>query len=461
MFLIPPINHHAGHPVIRGRSLLWGCLMLLVYSLPSIQAAENSLTWDRNGERITADVSGWTIEKTLEEMAARTGWEIYMEPDSEHTVWTRFRNLPVGEALGRIAGKLNYALIPRPGQPDQLFVFSTRKDKATKKIIAKKSNKLDDELILTLEDGMDPDEIARKLNGKIIGKIDGLNVFRMKFDDPASVDIALDQLSQLDGVESDFNYYIEAPPTPLPSPNTTAFPLNLDPTPVSREDAIVIGLIDTAIQLEGSPYAEFVLDTLNLGQSATTSSIAPTHGTHVLDALLTGIAASGEGSTKVRIVAVDVYGNNLSTTTYDATAGGVKAVENGATVLNFSLGGPDDTTYFRDFIDNVTDKGVVVVASAGNNGSTTTIYPAAFEKTISVTALGADGQLTSYANQSPTVDAAAPGINYAEFNHRTYVSEGTSVASPQVAGAIAHGIEAGLTPAQATQTVVESSPVPK
>ncbi|MDA7915899.1 S8 family serine peptidase [Verrucomicrobia bacterium] len=421
--------------------------------------AQDSLSWDKAGGKVSANIDNWPVQKALKKIAGNTGWEIFMEPDLSLLVRTRFKNLDQEEALRRITSPLNFALVPEKNAPDRLYIFSTDRNRATERLESDDSSRIEDELILMLEDGADADDIARKLNGTIIGSIGDLNAYRLKFNDSNSVRNALDQISQMDDVNADFNYSIERPPSPMAMPGATAFPLNLNPSPTTREDAIIIGLIDTAIQLDGSPYADFVLEQLAVGAKSVTSSIYPTHATHVLDALFTGYAsASSLTDTIVRVVSVDVYGNQGSTSTFDVTDGAIQAVEAGATVLNFSLGGPDETDYFKAFVENMTESGIIITAAAGNQGSSTPSYPAAYPEAVSVTAVDTKGNLTSYANTGSTVDAVGPGTNLAEFSEGVFRSEGTSVAAPHVAGATAARIEAGLSPAAASQSVVEAAP---
>lgn len=124
------------------------------------------------------------------------------------------------------------------------------------------------------------------------------------------------------------------------------------------------------------------------------------------------------------------------------------AADHGADVINMSLGGPDAATDERNAIGYAISKGVVVVASAGNDGglksqkknsSTRFSYPAAFPGVISVAAVTRGGRPADFSDHNESVLVAAPGVNVVGAGpHRTYwVGEGTSQSGALVSGVAA------------------------
>lgn len=80
-----------------------------------------------------------------------------------------------------------------------------------------------------------------------------------------------------------------------------------------------------------------------------------------------------------------------------------------ANVINMSLGGGGYSQTMADACKAAWDAGVVIFAAAGNNGNTLPSYPAAYPDVISVMAVDAAGNRTSYSNYGSGVELAAPG----------------------------------------------------
>ena len=186
------------------------------------------------------------------------------------------------------------------------------------------------------------------------------------------------------------------------------------------------------------------------------------HGTHVAGIVaaaldnLTGLPAEEEGIAGVApdaaLLAAKVCGAD-GTCDDAAIASGIDwSVTNGAKVINLSLGDPAPSETIDLAIQNAWQAGVVVVAAAGNNGSTTEFYPAAIDNVIAVGAFDEHHQKASFSNFGNWVDISAPGnaiiSSYplsacggsgstpGDSGCYTYLS-GTSMASPHVAGAAA------------------------
>jgi len=153
-------------------------------------------------------------------------------------------------------------------------------------------------------------------------------------------------------------------------------------------------------------------------------------------------APDAGAGTPVRILPVDVYGGGESTTTFDIANGIVAAVRQGASVVNLSLGGTGDSPLIHGLIRSARDQGVLFVAAAGNEPVATPTFPAAYPEVIAVTAMGAGGEVASYANRGEFVDVAAPGTSLVFYDGRPYMVTGTSPATARVS-ALAATLMAG------------------
>jgi subtilisin family serine protease len=137
-------------------------------------------------------------------------------------------------------------------------------------------------------------------------------------------------------------------------------------------------------------------------------------------------------------------------------AGIVWATDHGAKVVNLSLGGPGASVELTNAIGYATGKGVIVVAAAGNSGTTTQFYPAADPRALSVAATTTADQRYSWSNYGSWVRVAAPGCNVAPVLGGGYGNFcGTSSAAPLVTGLIALELSAqpAATPQQTEQAL--------
>jgi serine protease len=185
------------------------------------------------------------------------------------------------------------------------------------------------------------------------------------------------------------------------------------------------------------------------------------HGTHVCGTVAQttnnslGVAGIAYNCSIMPVKVLDASGSG----TYTNIANGITfAADNGAKVINMSLGGTYNSSAVASAVSYAYGLGVTIVCAAGNAGTSTPQYPAAYTQCISVSAIRYDKTYTSYTSYGSTIDICAPGgdlnvdqngdgyvdgvlqqthdgTNYGTFGY--YFYEGTSMASPHVAGVAA------------------------
>ena len=140
----------------------------------------------------------------------------------------------------------------------------------------------------------------------------------------------------------------------------------------------------------------------------------------------------------------------------------IYAINSGAQVINLSLGWPDDqnTEVIRDAITEAQNKGIIIVAAAGNDSTSALLRPCQYKNVICVAASRPDGALASFSNFGFGVDIAAPGVEILStipmgqmsirlpgFAGYDYLS-GTSQATPYVSGVVAEMLSRGIPSAE-------------
>jgi thermitase len=254
----------------------------------------------------------------------------------------------------------------------------------------------------------------------------------------------------LDGEELCF--YVGTPDADLDAPEAWA---------VSQGTSVLVAVIDTGIDYTHPDLAANYAGGYDYVSNDSDPFDDHGHGTHVSGTIaaalnnLTGNPAAEEGIAGVapnaRILAYKVCGPDGSCSDFAIAQAIAQAVTDGAKVINMSLGGPEYSQAMYDAVQDAWGAGLVIVAGAGNDGTTSAFYPAAFDNVISVGAFDEDHRRASFSNYGSWVDISAPGnvimSSYpmascaasgvpGDTGCYTWLS-GTSMATPHVSGAAA------------------------
>ena len=229
----------------------------------------------------------------------------------------------------------------------------------------------------------------------------------------------------------------------------------------SRGDGVTVAVLDTGVD----PNAADLAGDVTAGPDYTAGADPPgyqpplEHGTYIASL----IAAHGSGPDdsmgvvgvapgakilSVRVILDDgepgLAAYNQDSQFADAIGNGIYyAVRHGASVINMSLGSEQPTAYVRAAVAYAVAHGVVVVASAGNSGTSTGfapyIYPASFTGVIAVAAATGSGSRASFSEQNASVVLSAPGVDVlgAGPDGEYIDAEGTSPAAALVSGVAA------------------------
>jgi len=202
--------------------------------------------------------------------------------------------------------------------------------------------------------------------------------------------------------------------------------------------SVAVAILDTGIDTSHPDLSGKIAKSVNFTSSPSAEDVHG-HGTHVAG-IVAATTGNGVGVAGVcsscTIFNVKVLADNGNGSWASISEGIYWAVDNGAKVINLSLGGTTSSSSLSSAIDYAWSRGVVIVAAAGNNGTTSAFYPAYLPKVIAVASSNNRDQKSSYSNYGAWVSVAAPGETIlSTVRGGSYgLKSGTSMASPVVAG---------------------------
>ncbi len=212
-------------------------------------------------------------------------------------------------------------------------------------------------------------------------------------------------------------------------------------------DNLVLAVIDSGVDRDHPDLAGRLLSGRDIVNRDFDPSDDEGHGTMVsgVAGARTNNGAGVAGATwRGRILPIKVLDAHGIALDNDIAAGITWAVDQGADVINLSLGGPGASSVLQAAVDYATARDVVVVAAAGNLASGDPVephYPAACDGVIAVGATERDNTLASFSNFGSWVDLVAPGVDITTTGPASGAAEayvtvaGTSFSAPLVASA--------------------------
>ena len=213
-------------------------------------------------------------------------------------------------------------------------------------------------------------------------------------------------------------------------------PRVLLPLPKLEKNRIKIGIIDSQVDHNHEALQNSKITTKSFIKSRT--DLPTEHGTAVAS-IISGHSDSYFGLLpKMDLYAASVFyqearlGQTAMVTSLILSLDWMAQV--GADIINMSLSGPKNEI-LEATLKQLHEQDILVVAAAGNNGPVgPPLYPAAYDFTIAVTAVGDKNLAYTVANRGSHIDLAAPGVDiqHAADKNSYSLSSGTSLAAPFV-----------------------------
>lgn len=430
-------------------------VLLLLVSLVSPGAATEGIRELAVGERqMTLVANSVPLRQVLRALVSR-GIRVKVDPELNPVVSVSIRNQSVERGMAALLTGLDHVLLweaPFKGAAPQLAEIQIFKPgfKARMRDLADASGfpvvrdpetgayYVQDEILirkrarLPLEDFED---LVAEMGGVIVGKDEILDVFRVRLPYGVDVQAVVRRLEGTGGVDAEPNWAYRVS---MPYGVSGDFPPMEIPAPGTPAEGVPVAVLDTGLMagygLEETVFAAF--DAVNPDDTITDNLGHGTQMAMIASGMVRPMGVSGETSDAATpVIAVRSFDDNGFTTHYTLMKGIEFAIQNGAKVLSLSWGTSQDSAFLRSAFTYAESKGLLVIASAGNEPTGEPVYPAAYPSVIGVGALGPDGSPWQQSNHGDFVTVSAPG--FAEFpvgyKGRPGGYAGTSISAAYVA----------------------------
>ena len=314
------------------------------------------------------------------------------------------------------ASAVSQAQINKVSQKDDSTVQSFAEWRAQEKL-----NRQDytDRLIVTFKDKnqgkMVPPGLAKKI---------GLNMKHVKILKNNSHVIALDEMHSIkdiekfieklrkhpsvESIEPDYQRYLMSQNQPWGIAQTQS-----DQLSDSDASNMTVCIIDSGYQQSNPDLAANNASGTNNSGTGNWYQAGGSHGTHVAGTIA-GVNNS-EGvvgvlpNTNVNLHIIKVFNESGWGYSGDLTDAVDTCVNNGAKVVNMSLGGSGSSNTERNALQAAADQDVLLIAASGNDGNTTLSYPASYDSVMAVGALDSNNQHAEFSQYTSQVEISAPG----------------------------------------------------
>ena len=283
--------------------------------------------------------------------------------------------------------------------------------------------------------------------GAVLGQIDPLNSLRVK-----TGDWLARVLAQTGGSVSG-NFFVQVPEVPLEirEKGDTLY------RAVGKKALDLIGA-GQVTDAWGRGVKVALLDTPTEGLDKVDGETAG-HGT-AMRSLIQGNSGAARGAAPgSELIAFPVLDQEGKGNSFGLAQAIVQAVDQGARVINMSLGSEGDSPVVRDAVAYALGRNVVLVAAAGNEAVNRVSYPAAYDGVVAVASVDAEGNHLYFSNRGKSIDVAAPGfaVVAAWPGGKNVEVTGTSASTALVTGAMTALLskEPGLSGGQAAALVVK------
>ncbi len=384
-----------------------------------------------DGDRMTLRADETPLKDILAGLV-RAGVKVQFDPAIESRISGLAEDEPVDEVLEKILQPYGYVItwsvIPGPlgniERLDEVQVFRREGPRALEPFMPEENFRVTrgsspdgpefiaDEILIAFKPGTSIDQfrvLLAQIGGSVIDSAPGLGIYRIRL--PANTNIpalvaALENNGIVSRVEPNYAYRRKPEITVASPPDAPSS----QGARLAQEGVPKVAVLDSGL-LPLSALEGLVAGTYDAILPSRLIDDRKGHGTQMALIASGAVPPGGtEGDTTgVPVLAIRAFDDNGYTSNFTLMRAMDYAAEQGARVINLSWGSDVSSSFLNTAVQEAQERGMVVVAAAGNEPTGAPVYPAAYSGVISVSALRSDGEPWEQSNFGGSVDLAAPG----------------------------------------------------
>ena len=426
-----------------------------------IPMTSNAVVVQVSGDRLTLNAEKAPLQEILLKLSD-SGIRVQIDPQINPTVTASFENREIQKALESILKGLDHVLIwdsaqgpsgPVPKLAEIQVFRPERKDlmkplrKAATLSIARNpkdgSFYVRDEILIRLKPGADPSELLKLLQetgGILVSTYPELGIYKVRLPPGSDVPGWVEEIKKRGGAGiAEPNYAYPAPLIPTEPDWTTLRLSYADAYPQPKGTPIAV--IDSGLRADAG-LDKFVLASLDALDPDKPVSDTEGHGTQmalIAAGVVKPMGVEEDSVSQTPIIPIRAFDENGFTSNFLLMESINFSLKNGARVLSLSWGTETKSEFLSAALELADSKGLIIVASVGNEPTGEEVYPAAYSAVIGIGALAPDGKAWEKSNSGDFVDLYAPGFASLPVGYKgdPGIYAGTSISAAFTANRIA------------------------
>ena len=408
------------------------------------------------GDRLSIDANQIPLQDILTRLVEQ-GLTVRIDRSINPRITASFRDRELREGLSSIIKPLDHAFVWKtvkgpiksfvrieeihvflPGKMGLIRQLQSESGRVVVRNPEDGSLYLKDEILFRLRPGLtlsDFNRILRKVKGTVVEGNDLSGIYKIRLVENSDIPSLIKGMADYPGIaDAEPNYAYPVSPDFRYIRKTgsgTAFSISSD-IPL-KETSAPVAVIDTGLA-RGSGIEEYVIASLDVLNPEEPVSDSLGHGTQM--ALIAAGVVKPYGLKKNldgrnSIIPIKAFDDGGYVSSFDMMSSLDFAIQKGARVLNLSWGSEIRSDFLEQDLNYAASRGLIIVASAGNEPTGIPVYPAAFRSVIGVGALGPDGNPWERSNFGDFVMVQAPGFASLPVGYKgdPGIYAGTSIAS--------------------------------